>query len=258
MKSSMFRYLLWANPKNSANSEEQIFYDTNAHFFNEELAAFNDNSSLFGIIKSDIVLFGLVNKAKMDKDIASFTENQLKDPFIISSMHTGLPYLSYKQSRIYIPTYSQAVNDIYGHNPNALKSFPYYVLLKDSKASLIDPFDTYGNLLFSSPFARLIKLDAHDQDSNAFYHPEYQTIFVINNFGCLEQEIPLFDEKCRDYDSQHLFDRLETLMRDYYQNNRDSFLTHLLTLGLISQPLYIELKGVTDKADNFQKKRLRK
>ncbi|MFA6861312.1 MAG: hypothetical protein WCR56_02905 [Bacilli bacterium] len=258
MKNSMFAYLLWANPKNSANSEEQIFYDTNARYFNMKLSDFNDNSSLFGIIRSDIVLKGLVNKDRMDKDILSFNKEQLDYPFIKKGMHHEMPYLDYNGQKIYIPTYSPAINEKYENSPAEMLDFPYNALLRDNQASLVDPFETYGNSLFSSSFTRLVRLKAHDEDSNAFYHPEFKTLFVIDDKGGLEQEIPLVDEKLKMFDGDNLFERLDLLMTDYYSNNRDGFLAHLLSLGLISKALFSELKDITNLADSFQKKRISK
>jgi hypothetical protein len=258
MKYSLFAYLLWANPKSSANSVEQAFYDQNATLFNATLSVFNDNSSVFGIVRSDIVLRGLLNKKKIDDEVEIYSAEQLSSAAVNEAIHAGLPYLEKGTERIYIPSYSPSINQKYAFDLPSLKAFPYLALVKDSQASLVDPFETYGNLLYDSPFTRLVKLETHDVDSNVFYHPEFKDLFVIDNYGGLEQEIPIFDERMKTMDGSHLFDRLELLMKDYYANERDDFLHHLFTLNLISKPLYEELCETVNQADLRKAKRLLK
>jgi len=256
MKNTVFSYLLWSNPKSSANSEEQVFYDRYASLFNQTLSVFNDNSSLFGIIKGNIVLRGLLNKKVIDENVRVFSVDQLKRRSVIDSIHFELPYLEFKGQKIYIPSYSTQVNSKYGDDIQELKTFPYSALLKDNQASIVDPFETYGNHLFDSDFTKLVKLDIHDSDSNAFYHPNFKVIFVIDDCGGLQQEIPLFDEKLKNPSGDGLFQRLEILMKDYYMNDNDAFLEHLLTLELISRSLFNDLLAISQKNKIRKLKRL--
>jgi hypothetical protein len=257
MKYSIFSYMQWINPKNIGSSPEQFFFDRNAQLFTGSLAVFNDASSIFGIIRSDIVLAGLKNKKDMDEQIDLYSVDQLKVPSVIASLHEELPFLDDQGTKIYIPSYSPTTNQRYESGLSLFKSFPYNALLKDPQASVVDPFETYGNRLFGSPFTRLVELETHDVDSNAFFHPAFNTLFIIDNYGGLEAEIPLFDEKMKMKDGDGLIGRLELLVKAYYSNNRDDFVNSLGSLRLVSKTLYTELTEITDKADNRRNKRLR-
>ncbi|MCI1735764.1 MAG: hypothetical protein LKM30_08635 [Bacilli bacterium] len=241
MRQTLFSYLLWANPKSSANSEEQIFFDQHASLFNEATLVFNDPSSLFGVIRADIVLEGLLSKVTLDTFLQTYTPEQLTKDFVNRNAHDRLPYMTFQNQRIYIPTYPVEINRRYGEDMASLLQDPYKEILFDSKAFVIDPFLTYGNSLFQSSFSRIVKLDMGSSGSDCFYHPEFKTVFVIDKQGCLLEEIPLFDEKLKPTSQKDLFPRLNLLMKDYYANRPDLFRDHLLAYGFISKNLYNEL-----------------
>ena len=254
MKYSLFQYLNWANPKSSALTWEQDFFDKNASLIDMQLNDFLDASSTFGLIKSDIVLGGLLNREKINKRISFFTEEDLHNDNIVSCFFHNLPHFEWEGVDIYIPTYAKLVNDKYRKETWAFKQFPYSALAKSNAINLIDPFEVYGNAPFSSTFTRLVKLETHDSDSNAYWHPEFKTLFIIDNQGFLAESIPLCDEKLKHWTGVNLFGRLEALLHDYYANDQKVFLEHMLTFDLISSSLYSELKDVVEQGNRFRAK----
>ena len=251
---NIFSYLTWSNPKSSANSLEQTYYDHNAILFNTSLAKYNDNTSLFGIIKSDIILQGLSNKKVLDDAIKKYSAEQLKSPVLLHTLFDNLTYFTYEGTRIYIPTYNPQINLRYYQDLASLQNFPYNALLIDKESSLINPFEFYNYSLFNSPLTRLIKLDAHDEDSQSFYHVEFETIFVIENQGTLQVEIPIFDDKLKKPNKDNLFDRINTLMTYYYANDRENFINAFKDLNLISNDLFLDLKHLCEKRRHAKEK----
>ncbi len=255
MKYSLFQYLNWANPKSSALTWEQDFFDRHASLINLQLNDYLDASSTFGLIKSDIVLGGLLNREKLNRRFSLYTEEDLHNEDIVTYFYNGLPYFEYEGEKIYIPTYGKLINEKYGKEPWAFKEFPYSDLTKSNSINLVDPFDVYGNAPFASTFTRLVKLETHDEDSNGYWHPEYRTLYIIDNQGFLVEMIPLCDEKLKHWTGVSLLSRLEILLQDYYANDQKVFLEHLLTLDLISSSLYSELKEIVDAGNKFRAKK---
>ncbi len=255
MKYSLFQYLRWANPKSTALTWEQDYFDKNASLINLKLNDFLDASSTFGLIKTCIVLQGLSNRQKLNQRMSLFTEEDLHNENIVSNFFNILPYFECEGVEIYIPTYASLINDKYRNSPWLFKSFPYSSLTKSDSINLVNPFDVYGNAPFDSMFTRLVKLETHDSDSNAYWHPEFKTLYIIDDQGFCVEEIPLCDEKLKYWTGSGLFSRLETLLKDYYSNDQKVFLEHLLTLELISPSLYGELKDVADAGERFRAKK---
>ena len=86
-------------------------------------------------------------------------------------------------------------------------------------------------------------MDIQENDLCGFYHPFFETVFILDNKGCLVQEIPLFDEKLKYPNKENLFERLDELMKSYFSADRERFLTSLKDLKLISQQLYEDIKN---------------
>lgn len=244
---NIFTFLSWANPKSAANSPEQEFYDYNATLFNASLAKYNSNTTIFDIIKSTIILRGLKNKRKFDDAIKLLGPEELSSPIFKRTLFDNLPYFLVDGIRIYIPTYDPRINKRYYDDILSLQRFPYSSLVQDPESSLIDPFDVYGYLPFDSCFTRLIKLGAHDVDSQAFYHPDFKTIFIINDQGGLEVEIPIFDDRLHHPDEDGLLDRLDTLVSYYYAGDRDEFINAFRDLKLVSKALFKEMLSFENK-----------
>lgn len=253
MQQTILSYLRWANPKSYADSKEGEYYDENISLFPLALNQFNDNSSIFGVIRSNIILHGFATKSILDHYISRIDTENLDEEMVAPLLKNRF-YLTFKNQKIFIPTYSPEINEMYIKEPSVFKEYPMKALLNSKTNSLINPFKTYGIDLFSSPFTRLIQLDIREGHSYCFYHPEFQTIFVITDDGYLEQEIPLFDEKLTLPNLDNLFDRLKHLMRAYFSLDRTRFVGDLLNLGLISKDMYLQLKEVLNKLETKKEK----
>jgi len=258
MRQTVFSYLRWINPKPTANSEEQMFFDSHASLFTAKTAVYNDPGSLFGLIRADIVLHGESNRQAIHKFVSMMPGDVLALDCVSKACKDKLPYMDYHGHQIFIPQYPIGLNAIYADHPEELLKDPYKVCLRDANRFVINPFETYGNHLYSSSFTRLARLDVTDGDSDAFYHIGFQTLFIIDKKGSLIEEIPLFDEKDHYPYQDGLFEKLHLLLNDYYGNDRDGFLDHLLTLGFVSKPLHERLVHIAKSNDDLRKKRLSK
>lgn len=238
MKRTVFQYLLWSNPKQMANSAEEEFFYHHASNFTSRTNIYNDTTSIYGLIRACIILETARNKEKLDYFLQTYPKEALNLPSVLKNITNKLPYLSLDGKRIYIPTYSPEINRLYHEDMTKLLQPQYQGLFKGTNEFYVDPFFTYGVSLFDSTFTRLIRLDAGDSYTACFYHPYFETVFVLDSEGSLLQEIPLFDEKLKYPFKSDLFQRLNTVMSYYFKGDRDSFLKALYTENLISKSLY--------------------
>jgi hypothetical protein len=240
MSKSATEYLFWANPKSIANSFEQRFYDENASLFNVKTSLYNENRSILDIIKSTIILQGLENRRQLNTDYLQFPKEQLQRKEIQEALVEQLPYIEDGGERIYIPTYSREINDIYYRHPEMLKERPYSDYLTNENVGVVNPFETYGFLLLDSPFTRLVKLDATKDDIHVYYHIDFETLFFIRKDLTLELELPILDEKAKRTDNLHLFDDLEVIAKDYFDGDIEKMFVHLKEKKLLSSSLFEE------------------
>lgn len=240
MAKTLFEFFLWSNPKSSALSEEQVFFDENASLFNEPLSRYNDPTSLYSLIRANILLLSLKNKETLFHYISRLSVENLHEEKTREALFKNLPSFRFKGATILVPTYSPQVNEKLLKTPWVFKSFPYDAMVKDRNVSLSHPFDVYGNLPYSSPFTRLVRLDVRKNNKAIFYHPEFTTLFVIDEQGLLENEIPLKDEKVKNWPPRNLFEKLDKVMEDYFRLDRTAFLEDLLSFGLISKDFHDE------------------
>ena len=90
--------------------------------------------------------------------------------------------------------------------------------------------------MYASPFTHLIKIK-EDKTSCAFYHPDFETIFIINDQGRLDIAIPLFDKYLKERDHHLLMKRVANVVDDFYSNERKKFVRSLRDNGLISSKM---------------------
>ena len=254
-----YEYLRWAIPEPVGNSYEQLFYDEHCSLFNLETLKFNDSYTTFSLIKSDIVLRGLLSRQILNKDIEMYSQDQLKRKAVRDAIVLEIPYLSYQGERIYVPTYDVSANKAYYESPDSFKEEPLSLLIKDDKKGIINPFTTYGLALFDSPFTRLTRLDAKDDASVAFYHLGYHILYIINENGDLREQIPLLDDRCKENFNADLLDRVNEFANIYYQKRTIDVLyamkdLHLVSPGVISEAIAEQAK-IDDKKNRKERKK---
>ncbi len=238
MKKTLLEYLRWKNPKSYTKTEEEAYFKKNLSLFSPITREYREETDFFHLLKAYIVLLGLNNRMTINDYLKKHSDNLDLNEY--HQFLSVLPQIEDKENPIFIPTYSRSINSRYFSHPEVFSHFPYNTLLEDSKSSLIDPFIVYGTDLFFS-FCHLLKLKQYDTESIACYHEMMETIYIINDNGGLEAEIPLFDEKMKEKDKSNLYDRLSIIVKDYYDLNRRSFIQHLESEHLISPQLKNDL-----------------
>ena len=216
MAKSLFEFFQWSNPKSSALSEEQAFFDENASLFNEPLSIYNDPTSLFGLIRANILLLSLKNREFLFHYIERLSEDNLKEEKTRDALFKRLSFFEFKGRKIFVPTFSPQINEKLYKTPWVFKSF------------------------------------------SVFYHVGFATIFVIDDQGNLEQEIPLKDEGLKTWPPENLFQKLVLVMEDYFRLDKMAFLNHLLEYGLISRSLHDDALKAIHKREEKRAKRLSK
>lgn len=237
MAKTALQTLLWENPKSNANSYEQYFYDENASLFNVASSKYNENRSLFDIIKSVAVLRGLLNRKILIDSYNQFPLDHLKRKEVYLGLQQQLPYFDFNGNKIFIPTYSVELNNIFANQPEKLYS-EYLKYINDVNYRVSDPFSTYGISLLSSSFTRLTPLDTHSDTIFAFYHVDFETLFLTSPSLELLEEIPIFDEKVKNRNNIELFDNLNLVVSDYIFNDIEKMFKDMKDKNLISNSTY--------------------
>ena len=92
----------------------------------------------------------------------------------------------------------------------------------------------------------MIKID-EDKTSAAFYHKEFETIYIINNQGRLDISIRLFDKYLTTKNKDLLFERLQEVVSCFYKGDRETFIKSLFLNKFISLKRYKQLKKIRIK-----------
>ena len=238
---SLSNFFLWNNPKNFANSSEEILRKEKAYLLPYSFASYNSNENIFSLIRAAILLEGFYNKSCFEFFLSHFTSEQLQ--FNADSLYTNLKYFVCDGEKIYLPFFSKDINRLFLHLSD-LKDSKYSDLIQNPKKYYIDPFIYYNNLPFDSLFSRLILIN-DTIESKFFYHVELQTIVVIDEHGELENEFPIFDEKIKK-DNDDLFKRIYLSSLAYYQSS-SLFLSSLKENRLISDLFYQQASSFNSK-----------
>ncbi len=218
------------------DSKEYRFFNShkvvleNYSFFNK----FNRVDDAFSLVQANIIIKGMINKLaveniiKDDKDKIGYRVEKIRDK-LIRFRHHGL--------YVYIPFMLPNHNNIYFKSPEKLLTFPYSQFVDDFSDSIIDCFDFYNFTLFQSGFSNLIYID-EDETTKAFYHPNLQVIFIINDQGRADTTIHLFDRALKDPHNENIVKRLSSVVGHYYAGDKVGFIDSLFINRLISEKLY--------------------
>ena len=236
-------------------TEEYRFYTKNAplyasilSFYKFSIAEINP----FKIICANIIIKALMNKDLIESELDEFALEATqhmevsKDEYIKQKVwelldENNSPYFSVEKSRIYIPIFSRSLNLIYNEECSKILEEPYNNLVEKPKTSCVDLFDTYSTALFESPFTSLI-LIKKDKTSSAFYHADFETIYIINDQGRLDCEIPLYDRYLKAPDQHRIISKIQDVVDAYYSNDLVKFVKSLYENHFISKKLYIKIR----------------
>lgn len=192
----------------------------------------------FDIIKANIIIKAIINKEELDKIIEDTylkydksSINEIKD--LIKEQVSDLPYIDYENFKVYIPFFNKATNFVYSVENEKKKEFPYIDLTKKYEPFLVEPFETYSVDLFNSLFTQLVKID-ESRTSTAFYHYDFNAIFIINRQGTLDNIIYLFDKYLKNPHKYNIIERIKPLTRAYYNNDLAEFVNLLYKNGFVS------------------------
>lgn len=226
--------------KGISNCKEMIFFHkfkgilkSNPIFF-KYLEIDND----FDIIKANIIIKSIINKDELDNIIndmyvanANLSVESIKDD--IKERISDLPYIAYDNFKIYVPFFNKATNIIYSNESEKMFQYPYVELYKKFEPFFIDPFETYNIDLYSSLFTQLVKILESDT-AVAFYHYDFNAIFIINRQGTLDNIIYLFDKHMKNPHKYNIIEKVRPLVEAYFNNDLSLFIYLLYKNDLVS------------------------
>jgi hypothetical protein len=237
----IFEYLYKKRNKSFfLDSDEYAFFLNNRQMLKKipQFAPYSEASEEFDVLSANIIIRSILNKRLLDEEIeesfATSIDKSIEEiKREIDSKASSLPKITYSNYAIYIPFFDKATNMIYAMECEKLFQAPYDDLMGNYEAFLLDPFLTYGVELFASNFTSLIPL-AEDETSEAFYHEEFKTVFVINRQGSLDCAIHIYDRKMHPNKEDDHIANLKKAMELFYSDKKSEFLFALYSGGLIS------------------------
>ena len=131
-----------------------------------------------------------------------------------------------------------------------MSDYPYIELNKKFEPFLVDPFSTYATNLFSSLFTQLVKVD-ESKTSVAFYHYDFNAIFIINRQGTLDNIIYLFDKYLKNPHKFNVIERVKPLVKAYYNNDLLEFVNILYKNGFVSYLVFRKICKVKKIGTRF-------
>lgn len=207
-----------------------------------------DDMTMEGLLFDSMLIRMLKNKTMIESAyqlaITEIEDRQLPAPqvrkYLLDKLHDlfeTLPYIVVNQQRIYVPFFDTITNLAYYDHIERLGEPAYAVLTKRFKDAFLSPFELYGNLIFELKFTTLQKLQS-DPSSTAYYHPSFQTVFMITTQGTIDFIIPLFDRALEVKEMGNFEARLSNVMKPYFAHDRLRFVQALYENNFISKRLF--------------------
>lgn len=227
-----------------SNTSEYAFFAENSdvllkYMTHYRFRSFDDSS--FKLIQANILIKAILNKELIESNIPYMDKKNMKEQVEKLLIDGKCPCFEFEGSKIYIPIYSRGLNFIYLDEPKKLLAYPYNELKDEPLSTCIDLLDVYNISLYDSSFTNLIKI-SQDKTSAAFYHYEFETIYIINDQGRLDISIKLFDRHIKNKDMENLEDRLKDVVSKFYSNNRNDFVKSMYLNKFISLKTYKKLQ----------------
>lgn len=213
----------------------------------------------FSLIQCDTIVNSLKNKNYIEELTASLVKESIKDKnfidkaYITKVIHeniveNSLPYFLSEKTEYYVPFFSRALNYIYSNEQYKLVNEPYSLLKKKFISSLVDLFEVYNFSIYDSNFTHLIKIKQVDNVC-AFYHPNFRTIYFINDQGRLDYHICLFDKYLTKINLNHISERVVPVVDAYFANDRHRLIVELIKNDLISEKLLTKIYEKENKEE---------
>lgn len=241
------------NKKSIKHSDEMKFYLENRSLLNKNpnFDKYIDCSDIFDILCANIIISSIQNKAKLDNIIeeeylSSTSRSLINIKEEIKDKILDLPYLKIKDIKVYVPIFNVSTNYVYSINNEKMTEEPYVNLRDNYNAFLIDPFATYGVDLFDSMFTKLVRIE-ECPTAVAFYHFDFNAIFIINRQGGLDNIIYLFDKKLRHPKTNRIVERIRPVINAYFDGRLNDFIYLLYKNELISYSVFRKIckeKGI--------------
>lgn len=151
------------------------------------------------------------------------------------------PYFLDKGIKIYLPLFSRGANLLLQKQFFAAAFLLEKTLHPLDNSDLIDPFEEYNFALYSSNFTSLIDLGG-EKSAKAYYHADFMTIFFINDQGRLDQSLPLFDRRMKNYSLDRIIYRITPVVHAFFNGDRPLMIKSLFQNDLISTTAYLKLQ----------------
>lgn len=232
------------NKRKINHSEEYKFYNANKFelSINSYFEEYTEASDVFDIICGNIVICGIKNKEILDKiiDEEYFFSSERKIENIkkeINDRILDLPYLKVRNIKVYIPFFNLNTNAIYSINSEKMSEEPYLNLVDNYNAFLTNPFTTYGVDIFDFLSTKLVRI-LESSTAVAFYHFDFNVIFIINRQGSLDNTIYLFDKRIKKPNYSHIVERIKPVVQAYFDGNLNDFIYLLYKNELISYKVF--------------------
>lgn len=234
-----------------SQSEQYKFYVKNASSYASVLSFYHfslNETQPFRILQANIIIKAMMNKELIESHLEKISldatqvreiseEEYIKNKVWEMLNEESAPYFTLDKVRIYMPIFSRSLNIIYNEECSKLLEKPYNVLVKQTKSSCIDLFDAYNLNLYDSPFTPLI-LIKKDKTSWAFYDPDFEVVYIINDQGRLDLEIHLFDRHLKSEEKHHTLSKIESIITCFYNTDYKGFVEALYKNKFISKKTY--------------------
>ncbi len=235
------------NKKKINHSEEYKFFNANKSLLsiNPLFEKYADVHDIFDVICANIIINGIKNKDLLDKVIEEeYFSNKEKNVEIIKQeikdRIIDLPYLKVNKVKVYIPFFNLNTNIVYSVNSEMMFREPYINLVSNYDAFLTNPFNTYGADIFNFLSTKLVRI-SESTTTIAFYHFDFNTIFIINRQGSLDNAIYLFDKNIKKPDYSHIVERIKPLIQAYYDGKLTDFIYLLYKNKFISYKVFTKI-----------------
>lgn len=155
----------------------------------------------------------------------------------LNDLFQTLPYIVVNGQRIYVPFFDSITNLAYYEHIERLGEPAYASLREHFKDAFLSPFELYGETIFTSDFTTLIPMQS-DGTSRAYYHPTFQTVFIITKQGTIDFILPLFDKWLERKDLDNFESRLANVLTPYFNHQKQRFVQALFENNFISSRLF--------------------